>query len=141
MAPSPDLVLGPRVAPGTLTPKAGGEISIERVVLELRNRGTVPASGLRLTLEARQGPDTICELDEAVEGALAPGGARTWDLYDLLLAKGRGFPSKVHLFGVKAAIGWDFTVRASAGNARAAFRFRWSGSPEGPITAAVEALP
>ncbi len=140
MAPSPDLVLYPRVTPGTLTPKAGGEIAFERVVLELRNGGTVPASGLRLTLVARQGPDTICEVDEAVESALAPGGVRAWDLYALFLEKGRGFPSKVHLFGVKAAIGWDFTVRASAGDARAAFRFRWSGDPSGPITAAVEAL-
>jgi len=141
MAPSPDLHLAPRVTPGALTPKAGEEIAFQRVLLELRNRGTAPAAGLRLKLEALQGPDGICEMDEALEGELASGAMRTWDLYELFLEKGRGLPSKVHLFGVKAVIGWDFTVRAAAGGAQAAFRFRWSGGPAGPITAAVEALP
>ena len=140
MTSTADLRLAHRVSRGTLTAKAGGAIAFERVLLELRNGGALPGRGLRLKLEARQGPDLICELDEAVEGDLSPGAARSWDLYELLLEKGRGFPSKVHLFGVKAVLGWDFTVWASVGSAQAAFGFRWSGSPNGPITAAVEDL-
>lgn len=129
-----------RVVPGTLTVNAGGEIAFERGILELRNDGAEVAGELRLTLEALQGPDVICRLDEALEGDLAPGAVRAWDLYELFLEKGRGLPSKVHLFGVKAVLGWDFTVHASVGSARAAFRLRWSEIPSGPITADVEEL-
>ncbi|MEW6487606.1 MAG: hypothetical protein AB1578_06795 [Thermodesulfobacteriota bacterium] len=138
MNPSPQLTLAPRIEKGTLTPRTGGPVSFERVVLELRNLGAAPATGLRLRLSARQGADTICELDEPLEAGLAPGAAQAWDLYDLFLAKGRGFPSKVRLFGVKAALEWDFSVEASAASggagAEAAFRFRWSGPVAGPIT-------
>ena len=140
MTDSTTLHLAPRVSPGILAPKTGGEIAFERVLVEVRNGGTAPVSGLQLKLEAHQGPELICELDEAMEGDLMPGAARAWDLYDLFLEKGHGLPSKVHMFGVKAALGWDFTVRASVGSAEAAFRFRWSGNPAGPITAAVEDL-
>lgn len=137
MNASPHLTLAPRSEKGALTPKTGGPISFERVVLELRNDGPLPATGLRLRLSARQGADSICELDEPLEGELAPGAMRTWDLYDLFLAKGRGLPSKVRLFGVKAALEWDFTVEARVADAEAAFRFRWSGPPEGPIAVSV----
>ena len=140
MTSAPRLTLAPRVAPSSLQPKAGPEIAFERVLLELTNRGPAPATGLRLELTAHQGADGICEVDEALAGELAPGAGRTWDLYDLLLEKGHGFPSKVHLFGVKAAIGWDFTVRAAVEHAKASFRVRWSGDPAGPITASVEAV-
>ncbi|MHB8766497.1 MAG: hypothetical protein ACYDA8_19470, partial [Deferrisomatales bacterium] len=88
MPTAPNLVLTPRVVPGSLTPKAGGEVALERVLLELRNHGTAPAGGLLLKLEARQGPDLICEVDEALAGDLAPGAARSWDLYELFLEKG-----------------------------------------------------
>jgi hypothetical protein len=134
MTTSPRITLAPRIEKGTLASRTGDPVSFERVILELRNAGAAPAAGLRLRLSARQGADTICELDEPIEGELAPGAARTWDLYDLFLAKGRGFPSKVRLFGVKAALEWDFTVEASAAGAHSAFRFRWSGPVAGPIT-------
>ena len=139
MSTSPQLTLAPRIEEGTLTPRTGAAVAFARVVLELRNVGSDPASGLRLRITARQGDDTICELDEPVEGELAAGDTRAWDLYDLFLAKGRGFPSKIRLFGVKAALEWDFTVEAGIGSAGAgaetAFRFRWSGPVAGPITA------
>lgn len=137
MTTSPQLTLAPRIEKGTLTPRTGGPVSFERVVLELRNVGAAPATRLRLRLSARQGADTICELDEPIEGELAPRAARTWDLYDLFLAKGHGFPSKVRLFGIKAALEWDFTVEASAAGAETSFCFRWSGPVTGPITAAL----
>ena len=145
MADSTELSLQPTVTAGTLRPKVGGEIAFQRVFLELRNGGPESLHGLRLTMEARQGADVICEIDEPTGGGLAPGEARRWDLYDLFLEKGRGFPSKVHLFGIKAALGWDFTVRATVSGtgvtSRAAFRFTWLGDPAGPVTVSLGDLP
>ena len=83
------LDLTPRVAPGTLIAKPGGEIPFERVLLELRTGGEAPAGGLPLKLEARQGRDVICELDKALEGSscnLSIGiraCASSWSSWDL----------------------------------------------------------
>ena len=140
-----DLTLQPAVEAGTLRPKAGGEIAFQRVFLELRNDGSEGLQGLRLRLEAWQGEAVVCEAEEPLAGELAPGAVRRWDVFDLLLERGRGFPSKVHLFGIKAALNWDFTVQASVSgrgaSARTKFRFRWSGDPAGPVSASLEALP
>jgi len=138
------LSLQPKTVPGSIRPKVGGDIDFERVLLELDNRASETLRGPQLRLEARQGTEVICEIDEPLAGDLAPGGSTQWDLYDLFLERGRGFPSKVHLFGLKAALGWDFTVQAtisaSGSEARTAFRFTWSGDPAGPVTATVKDL-
>lgn len=145
MADANQVTLRPTVVAGTLHPRVGGEIPFQRVLLELRTEGPEEVENLLLKLEARQGDEVICEVEERLEGALGPRAVRQWDLYDLFLEKGRGFPSKVHLFGIKAALGWNFTVRAevfgSGTGARTAFRFAWSGDQAGPITAEVEDLP
>jgi hypothetical protein len=139
------LTFQPVVVAGKLQPKVGDEIAFQRVFLELRNGGTESVGGLRLRLEARQGADVICEIDEPLEGELVPGASRRWDLYDLFMERGRGLPSKVHLFGVKAALNWDFLVRAALSGpgtaVEAAFRFTWSGDPAGPVSASLGDLP
>ncbi|MDW7710679.1 MAG: hypothetical protein SCH98_09395 [Deferrisomatales bacterium] len=134
-----------RVSPGHLATKADPGVPFERVVLELCNGGPRSVTGLRVRLEALQGEGPILDAEVPLPGELAPGDCAAWDLYEVFLERGRGFRSKVHLFGIKAALGWDFTVRASVAEggegARAGCRVRWSGPPEGPITASVEPLP
>lgn len=145
MTDAPRLALGTRVQPGNLRPKVGPEIAFERVSLELRNEGAASAAEIRLRLRVRQGEETICDAEVLLDQELAPGDRLTWDLYEFLMERGKGFPSKVRLFGIKAALQWDFTVRASAetagATAEAGFRFRWSGTPTGPIMVSVEELP
>jgi hypothetical protein len=52
--------------------------------------------------------------------SIPPGGAVSWDVYDLLLPAHPGTASKVHMFGHRAALNWRFDLVAWAEYRRSA---------------------
>ena len=128
----------------TLRLPAGHEVSLEDAVLSLRNVGREPlwalSPELTLTREGAvlyRGADAL--LPSLPGGRLEPGTAVEWGLYGLLQSVDKGFAGRVHLFGLKAAVNWDFGVEVSATWRRgtkeegAAFAasFRWRQDNEG----------
>lgn len=105
--------------PGELTPKAGSPIRFTRVALVLRNQGPRQVDDLTLHLSIHEGDTLLVEdgrtlLERSGGGGLGPGEAIEWDLYDLLMDLATGFASKVHLFGIKSVLNWEFRVAVEA---------------------------
>ena len=108
-----------KTVPSTLRVTGGREIPFARAILSLHNAGDSTATGViaHATLSEERG--MVHDATEALKRAtpadsIPPGGALTWDVYDLLLAAHPGVASKVHLWGYKAALNWwiDFSVWA-----------------------------
>lgn len=127
---------------------SGRELVFTDAVLSIRNGGDRPLPGLVPLLSVRQDETTLGEESDVLlakwpAGGLAPGEEVEWGLYDLLQAVDRGFASKIHLFGLKAALNWSFHLEVKAswrGGSessqapvfRAAFRWRVvEGAPGG----------
>jgi len=53
-------------------------------------------------------------LSHLASASIPPGGAASWDVYDLLLSAHPGTASKIHMFGYRAALNWRFNLAAWA---------------------------
>lgn len=140
---------------GELTPKAGPPIQFTRVLLVLRNEGSKSAKDLTPHLSIHEGDTLLVDdgsslLERAGTSALNPGEEIRWDLYDLLMDLASGFASKVHLFGIKSVLNWEFRITAAAeGKApdgtpltggQQELRFAWRASEGAPSSVDADLL-
>jgi hypothetical protein len=135
------LVFSLQSAASRLTASGGKEVPFARAVLTMRN--VCKAELVDMVPHATLGQEggTVQDVSGAfpVSGAasISPGGAVSWDVYDLLLPAHPGTASKVHMFGYRAALNWRFDLavwaeyRSAAGSPQvstpvARWSLRWS---------------
>jgi hypothetical protein len=141
-----------KTVPSTLRVTGGREIPFARAILSLHNSGGGTAAGVvpHATLAEERGlvhDATEALMRAAPADSIPPGGALTWDVYDLLLAAHPGVASKVHLWGYKAALNWwidisawaEYREEGAASPLRTGiFRRRLRWSPAGPSADRIE---
>ena len=112
------LVVSLQAAASHLVASGGREIPFTRAVLTVRN--TCTAELINMVPHATLGQEggTVQDVSDAFPGnavaSIPPGGAVSWDVYDLLLPAHPGTASKVHMFGHRAALNWRFDLTAWA---------------------------
>ena len=129
----------------------GREIPFTRAILTIRNVCAAEADNVmpRATLGQEGGTiqDVTSSLSSSTPSSLPPGGAVSWDVFDVLLPAHPGTASKVNMFGYRAALNWRFDLAAWAECRPAASSeplkspvLRWSirWSVADPATGAVE---
>ena len=96
----------------------GREIPFTRAVLTVRNACTAALIDMVPHATLGQEGGTVQDVSDAFPGnavaSIPPGGAVSWDVYDLLLPAHPGTASKVHMFGHRAALNWRFDLTAWA---------------------------
>ncbi len=96
----------------------GREISFTRAILTLRNVCTTEAVSVvpHVTLGQEGGTiqDVTTSLSPSTPSSIPPGGAASWDVYDVMLSAHPGTASKIHMFGYRAALNWRFDLAAWA---------------------------
>ncbi len=129
--PCLDISLQP--VPSHLRASDGREIPFTKAILTIRNVcseevvSVVPHA--TLGQEGGTVQDVTSSLSHSDPSSIPPGGAFSWDVYDLLLPAHPGTASKVHMFGYRAALNWRFDLAAWA-------EYRPSASSE-PLTTPV----
>ncbi len=105
----------------------GSEIPFTRAVLTLRNACAGEISDVQLHAELGQEGGTAQDVSHALASpdaaSIAPGGSTRWDVYDMLLPAHQGISSKVHMFGHRAILNWNFEL-----SVRAEYRVAGSGA-------------
>lgn len=104
--------------PSHLSASDGREVPFARAILTIRNVCTAEAVNIvpHATLGQEGGTvhDVTSSLSHSAPSSIPPGGAFSWDVYDLLLPAHPGTASKVHMFGYRAALNWRFDLAAWA---------------------------
>jgi len=109
------LELSLQSVPQKLRVTGGAEISFSRAFLSIRNTGHAAVVGFVPHATFSQEGGSVQDVSEALSksnsmDSIPPGKAAAWDVYDLLLAGHPGVASKVHLWGYKAILNWQFNV-------------------------------
>ena len=145
------LVVSLEPAASRLAASGGREIPFTRAILTIRNACSAELVNIVPHATLGQEGGTVQDVSGVFPGKAAasipPGGAVSWDVYDLLLPAHPGTASKVHMFGHRAALNWRFDLVAWAEYRRSAdsppvrttlsrWALRWS-VPD-PATGAVE---
>jgi hypothetical protein len=100
--------------------KAGDnrEIPFTKAILTIRNVCAAEAVDVApyATLGQEGGTiqDVTSSLSHSAASTIPPGGAISWDVFDVLLPAHPGTASKVHMFGYRAALNWKFDLTAWA---------------------------
>jgi hypothetical protein len=112
------LVVSLQAAASHLVASGGREIPFTRAVLTVRNACTAELINMVPHATLGQEGGTVQDVSDAFPGnavaSIPPGGAVSWDVYDLLLPAHPGTASKVHMFGYRAALNWRFDLTAWA---------------------------
>ena len=107
-----------QLVPSHLMASDGREIPFTRAILMLRNIYDADAFNVELHATLGQEDGTIQDvtrsLSQSAPSSIPPGGAISWDVYDLLLPAHPGTSSKIHMFGYRAALNWRFDLEAWA---------------------------
>ena len=107
-----------QAVPSHLSASDGRKIPFTRAILTIRNVCTKEAVNVvpHATLGQEGGTvqDVTGSLSPSDPSSIPPGGAFSWDVYDLLLPAHPGTASKVHMFGYRAALNWRFDLAAWA---------------------------
>jgi hypothetical protein len=96
----------------------GREIPFSRAILTIRNICSADVIDFMPHASLGQEGGTVQDVTPAFTRSLAAsipaGGSTIWDVYDLLLPAHPGTASKVHMFGYRAALNWQFDLAAWA---------------------------
>ena len=103
----------------------GKEIHFTRAILKVRNVCGPAVEGVVCHATLGQEGGTVQDVSGVFPpaGSLAAGAEATWDIYDVVLPAHPGTASKVHMFGHRAALNWNFDLAAWA-------EYRLPGSSE-----------
>jgi hypothetical protein len=107
----------------------GRDIPFSRAILTITNVCSAEVIDLVPHASLGQEGGTVQDVTHAftrsAAASIPAGGSASWDVYDLLLPAHAGTASKVHMFGYRAALNWQFDLAAWA-------EYRLSGTA-GPV--------